>query len=532
MRANHSRFALKYLFVSCLGLSAVPALQAESLEDRVSALENTQKQHSDALQSVSDLAKKVEVSGFLSVRGGQIDSDTMSYLNVLENEWTFSEESVAGLQLDITPTENLTVSLQLKASGLSDGVELEWAYLEYAFAPDFKVRGGRLRTPGFMLSEYRDIGYAYPWVQVPFEVYGWLPFNRYEGLDMRYWMSMGDVDLRLSAYGGTSADQKLRIGNFEYADQKTRFAGVEVQATYDIYTVRAGYSSYRFKMYNGVLDDFLGPLVNGVTLAPDIAPYVDEVKFPGLMDYVQDVMVGDWVTVNSGVLTDVALGIQNDGNPANDFLIPILQAEGASLISQLEPFQNIPQMDGENSGDFVGVGFSSDNGELLVMSELTFSMMEGITPDVESGYIMVGYRFGNWMPHFTFAKMYTVSDDVWPDVQPLVSNPFVNQIVPGYAQLLEGANMYAGGAVIVREAMRVEQESYTLGVRWDPMPGVALKTEVFQADMKGTSFGFALPKNILEFLGSDITELAGTNLEFPEPESSVLGVRVALDMVF
>lgn len=524
------RFVRKPLVAACLGGLCVPAAWAQTLEERVNELERSQKQQNETLQTVADLAKKVDVSGFVSVRGGQIDSEEMSYLSVLEDEWTFSEESVVGLQLDAKVSDSLSVSLQLKASGQSDGVELEWGYLEYAFAPDLKLRAGRLRAPGFMLSEYRDVGYAYPWAQVPFEVYGWLPFNRYEGVDLRHWMSLGDVDLRLSTYVGTSSDQKLRLGNFEYTDQKTRFAGVDVQMTYDIYTVRAGYSKYRFDMYNGVLDGFLGPLVDGVTLVPGFGIYIDEVEFPGLTDYVEDVMVGDGVTANSGVLTDTILFLQGLGDPQG--LIPLLQAESASLLAQLEPYRNIPPMDGENDGKFYGVGFSVDDGQLVLMSELSFSEIEGIAPDVESGYVMVGYRFGNWMPHFTFAKMYTINDDVWPNVQPLESIPGVSQIIPGYDQLLAGANMYTGGVIVTREAMRVEQESYTLGLRWDPVAGLALKAEVYRVDLKGNSYGFAMPKAILALMDTDITQLAGADINFPEPEDSVTGMRVALDLVF
>ncbi len=529
---------MAYLLRPFFGVALLPLVVAtstalaESLEDRVSTLEKTQKQQDEALQIVSDLVKKVQVSGFLSVRGGRIDSKEMTYLSVLDDQWSFSEETVAGLQVDVAMSDKLSASLQFRASGLSDGAELEWAYAEYAFAPDLKARAGRLRAPGYMLSEYLDVGYAYPWVQVPQEVYGWLPFNRYEGLDLRYWMSLGDVDLRLTTFAGTSSDQRLRLGNFEYADQKTRFAGVDVQATYDIFTFRAGYSKFRFDLSNAVLDAFLEPAVFGMTLVPGMAGYIDEVTFPGLTDYVEDVMVGDFATAGSGVLTDVMLAIQNDGVPENDAAIPILQAEGASLLSQLQPYQQIPPMNGNMDGEFYGLGFSADNGEFLLMSELSMSRLEGVAPNLEAGYIMLGYRIGNWMPHFTFAKMYTVDDDVFPDVQTFQGNPLLEQMLPGYAQLIEGANLYGTGIVIIREAMRVDQESYTLGLRWDPMPGLDLKAEVFMADMKRTSFGFALPKNMLALMESDIMDIALDDVSFPKPESNIVGMRVGLDLVF
>lgn len=515
-----------------LGVALSGNLWAQTLEERVQALEAGQSSQSESLQMLTSLVKKVDVSGFLSVRGGQIDSEELSYLSTLDDEWTFSEETVVGLQVDTSVSDNLSVSLQLKYSGISDKVELEWGYLEYAFQPDLKMRAGRLRAPGYMLSEYLDVGYAYPWAQVPNEVYGWLPFNRYEGVDLRYWMSAGDVDLRFGTFLGTTADQKLSLGNFEYTDQTTRFAGVEVHATYDIYTLRASYAKYRFELSNSVSDSYLGTLINGMTLVPGIEPYYEEVRFPGLVDYINNVMVGDGSTAGSGVLTDTILFLQGDGNPANDFLIPLLQAEGASLQAQLQPYQQVPAMEGETDGYFAGVGFSVDNGDFLLMTEFSSSEIKGIYPDVEGGYVMVGYRFGNWMPHLTLARMYTMNDDEFPDLAPIETNAAINNIIPGYDQLAAGVDMYTSGVLVAADALRLEQKSVTVGVRWDPLASLALKADVFYVKPQNGSYGFAMPTAILDVAGGGAMDASSANVEFPEPADNVTGVRLALDMVF
>src|SRR5690606_12530266 len=119
------------------------AVSAQTLEERVSILEQQQGQQSSALQLVNELAGKVEVSGFVSIRGGQIDAENVTYLNTIDDKWTFSEESVAGLQVNTRVSDKVSVSLQLKAGSQLDGVEMEWGYLEYTFAPDLKLRAGR-----------------------------------------------------------------------------------------------------------------------------------------------------------------------------------------------------------------------------------------------------------------------------------------------------------------------------------------------------------------------------------------------------
>lgn len=527
----HSRVSRSVLAI-IYGMALGQGASAQTLEERVKALEEGQASQNQTIETLDELVKRVNVTGFVSVRGGQIDASDVLYLSIYDDNWSFSEESVVGLQVDTNINERLSVSLQMKADGINDGVQLEWGYLEYAFQPDLKMRAGRLRMPGFMLSEYLDVGYAYPWVQVPYEVYGWIPFNHYEGLDLRYWTSIGAADIRISPYIGTTADEVLRLGNVEFTDQSSRVAGLDVQLNYDIFTVRAGYSKYQFELRNSVLDRYLAPLVEGVTLVPGIGPYVEEVKIPGLVDYVEDVMVGDGTTPGSGVLTDVLLGVQTDGDATNDFLIPVLQGEMASLVSQVEPYQNIPPMNGDHNGEFYGVGFNVDNGEYQIMSEFSRSEINGAYPDVESGYVMFGYRFGNWMPHFTVAKMYTVNDDERPDLQPIQVSELLVAAIPGYEQLAAGANQYTGGLLTTMNIIRLEQETYTLGLRWDPTSGFALKAEVFVVELKNGSYGFAIPSSLLQTSQAEITDLADQEFNFGPPEDRVTGVRVSLDMVF
>ncbi len=520
-----SLFRRRPLALAC-GVLFAANVSAQTLEERVQALEQQQSQQGEINQVMNDLVGKINVSGFISVRGGQIDDDEVIYLSTLDDSLSFSEESVAGLQVDSTISEKLAMSMQIRAASSEDGVGLEWGYLEYAFEPDLKLRAGRLRAPGFMLSEFLDVGYAYPWVQVPYEVYGWLPFSHYEGMDLRYWTSIGGVDFRLNPYAGTTTDQQLVMGKLEFTGQSSEFAGLDVQATYDIFTARAGYAKYRFKLKDSVLDAFISPVVEGVTIVPDIPGYVDGVETLGLISYVEDVMV-------NGVLADTILGLQTDGIPGNDFMIPVLQGESASLLSQLEPYRNIPTMNGDQDGEFYGVGFSADNGQFLLMSEISSSSIEGIYPDVDSGYVMFGYRFGNWMPHISFAKMYTTNDNERPDIQPFQLTEMFWNSDPGLAALAEGLNAYSDGLLVSMNIIRLEQETVTLGVRWDPVESLAVKAEVFRVDLQNGSYGFAIPGAMLALSEVNFLAFADTEaVDYPEPRDSVNGVRLSLDLVF
>lgn len=485
----------------------------------------------DAASSVTPLVqeaiKTMEFSGFVSVRGGQIFEDDVFYAFKYDDTLTFSQESVFGLQMNSTVTNNVNVSMQMTAAGGDNPVELQWAYIEYAIDTDLSARFGRLRVPGFMLSEFLDVGYAYPWVQTPEEVYGWLPFSRYEGLDLRYQTHLAGTDLRLNPFVGTTSGQALSLGDFEFTDQTSEFAGIDIQATYDILTVRAGYSRYKFELTNSRWDQFIGQTVNGKTYVPEIGndffTFVDEVKLPGFVDFVEDIMVDG---ILQQMIDNPAIATFLGVNVTTEALI----AEQQSLLAQLPAFQQIPGMDGREDGSFAGVGFSLDNGRYLVMTEMSRSEIGGAYPDVESGYMLLGYRFGTWMPHFTFAKMYSIDDAERPSLGALNLNADIWLTNEDLAKVADGVNVYSNVLAVTNSLLQLEQETYTLGLRWDPAAGVAVKAEVFRVRPNEGNFGFALPASLVELMST--TDVSLESLTIPETPKKVDGLRMSIDAVF
>lgn len=477
---------------------------------------------------LQEVGKTMEFSGFLSVRGAQIQEDGIKYEARYDDQWTFSEDSVFGLQANASVSSDISVSMQITATSGDDPVELAWAYLAYAFDPDLTARFGRLRAPGFMLSEYLDVGYAYPWVQTPVEAYAWLPFSRYEGADLLYTMRMGDADVRLNPYAGTSSGQTLNLGGLRYTDQSSQFGGLDVQTTFDMLTLRAGYSKYKFELRDSVWDDFIGQAVNGTVIVPDLGPYGQipgGVKLPGFIDFIEDVMV-------DGILQDLI------DNPAlRDFAgvtVPeeVLRAEQASLQAQIPFYEAIPGMDGDFDGSFAGIGFNLDTGSYQVMSEISQSKIGGVYPDFDSGYIMFAYRFGNWMPHLTLAKMYTIDDDERPDIEDLALNPAIWRATATSPlnQVADGAATYSDVLRVANDLVQASQESVTLGLRWDPLPGIALKAEVFRVFPMYNGYGLSFPGGLLDSAVAVDASLDDINLG--NPPDNIDGMRMSLDAVF
>lgn len=74
-------------------------------------------------------------------------------------------------------TDYLSLTGQVVVEGYSyqdqDDYEpdIDLLFLALQLTPEVRLRAGRLRTPFFMISEYAPVGYAYPWISPPLEVY-------------------------------------------------------------------------------------------------------------------------------------------------------------------------------------------------------------------------------------------------------------------------------------------------------------------------------------------------------------------------
>ena len=78
------------------------------------------------------------------------------------------------LQADATLAKGLTATAQLMARKHGDNssrAEFEWLNLRYQATRDLYVRGGRVQTPMFMLSEFQNVGYSLTALRVPQDVY-------------------------------------------------------------------------------------------------------------------------------------------------------------------------------------------------------------------------------------------------------------------------------------------------------------------------------------------------------------------------
>ncbi|MES2317293.1 MAG: porin [Pseudomonadota bacterium] len=146
-------------------------------------------------------------------------------------------DSRLGAQLGVTFDKKWSGVLQVITEQRYDGSYrpiVEWGNIKYQATPELALRAGRIALPIFLAADYRKIGYAYPWVRGPIEVYGAIPITNSDGLDIAYrWQGAGIKHTTQAFYGRTS------IKLTETTGAKARaIAGLTHTAEYGAATLR------------------------------------------------------------------------------------------------------------------------------------------------------------------------------------------------------------------------------------------------------------------------------------------------------
>jgi hypothetical protein len=215
----------------------------------------------------------VSVSGFLTTGVTYGDkqllpnTEAVSQDGTIENTPGFSADSRLGLQISAKVNEDISITGQLlaKAREENSNVEADWAFINYRLSEQFSVRAGKIKFPTFLISDYYEVGYAYPWIRPPQEVYSSNPITTLNGMDLLARFRFGDLSLLVQPYFGVSRGAQALvpqeavqafpicynafIASFEPCQAGTvlytdftadALRGINVSLSTDIFTIRAG----------------------------------------------------------------------------------------------------------------------------------------------------------------------------------------------------------------------------------------------------------------------------------------------------
>lgn len=209
-------------------------------------------------------AQAITLNGFLTAggtySGAEVDpgDGKVSQDGLITNNVGFSNDSRLGIQISAKVNAKVDVTGQLLATGREDNYNMkaDWAFVTYHVTDPLAVRAGKVKLTTFLISDYIEVGYAYPWIRPPQEVYSANPISTINGVDMLMRLNFGNATFLFQPYYGTSQGAQALVpqealglfpvpppaGTVVYTDfTADRMLGVNMSLGTDIFTIRAGY---------------------------------------------------------------------------------------------------------------------------------------------------------------------------------------------------------------------------------------------------------------------------------------------------
>jgi len=382
MIQKSSYFALAALLLSPPLLAMTDAeieARFKQYEARINALESDlAKAKKSSPVYVEDLAKSVErverqlaqkadsplrINGFVTAAANVAKEDLNSY--GLDDTVNARGLSKMGVQLSYQLNDRADATIQMVARTTDFGddawdVDAEWAYLGYQLTDDVKLRAGRLRIPFYIYSESLDVGYSYPWVRPPLDVYR-SPISAYDGVDLNYDFRTGSINNRLQFWAGSYDDTSEFAGNDLDIELKDQF-GLNLTSSWGDFTARAMH-------YMVTIDGTADRSIQAATAA-------------------NLCVVGGFIScTQTNLATPAVQSIYNVTAEAEDKLA------------------------------YSSIGFQWDNGQYFAITEATdLRSRDGLFfTDQRSGYISGGMRVADWTPYATYGWMYSYNEKDYID---------------------------------------------------------------------------------------------------------------------
>ena len=188
-------------------------------------------------------AATIDVSGFGTAGFAFTDNNKAQFARDTQGDGVDTTgdlllDSLAGIQATAHLSETISATIQgMLRHRYDPGLNLDvpLAFVKDQFSKDFAVRVGRVALPAFLVSDFRQVGYANTWVRPPIEVYGLLNLDQVDGVDILFARSFGPVSTNAEAFYGKSS---LSAPTFSASIRK--FSGVNVGATMGPLTLRIG----------------------------------------------------------------------------------------------------------------------------------------------------------------------------------------------------------------------------------------------------------------------------------------------------
>ncbi len=193
-----------------------------------------------------------EISGFATVGITTSDSDKLGFRSsiaddngVYEGDIDLKSLSLLGLQYEHPFNNKWQATLQMiykdrPEQNLDTLTQL--AFIQYQPTPALTFRAGRTGLDLFMMTQYRNIGYAYPMQYAPQEFYGMIPHQNLDGVDVSYSTLLGAGLLRGKLFYGQSKGFVVSE-NLDWRMKLKDVYGATLEYEQDAWLLRANHTS-------------------------------------------------------------------------------------------------------------------------------------------------------------------------------------------------------------------------------------------------------------------------------------------------
>lgn len=189
-----------------------------------------------------------QINGFGTVgvthMGGESDLD-YGMQGQTNDGWRGDQLSKLAVQLRYGITDTLSVTGQLGTKPVQDSWEAGPGnlYLAWQANDNLTLRGGRLGTPIYMYSETLNVGFSYPWLRLPEEVYSLVQLTSHDGGDVLYNRSTDIGTLSFQVAGGQAIKRDhYALDDMQELDYRDVFATNLALSTDNFGTFRVGYA--------------------------------------------------------------------------------------------------------------------------------------------------------------------------------------------------------------------------------------------------------------------------------------------------
>lgn len=304
---------------------------------------------------------KFRMSGFGTLGAVKTNNDEVQFNypgqgGGADKDYSTHPDSKVAVQGTYTITDTVSATAQVMTKYRAESAyvpEFEWVFVKWRATPGLTVRGGRMGAPFFMVSDFRDVGYANMTVRPNLDVYGQVPVSSFEGIDVNYQLNAGPATVNATVYGGSS---------------------------------RAEFSSARKK--------------SGEPTQPGVVTTLDPSEFK-LKN-----LVGVNLTSEFDNGLTLRFGHSQGKISLNSQSVDLLLAATASGPgAALRPVINDTVVIDQNDVSFTGVGATYDAGTYVLSAEYTKRRSDSFIADTTGWYVNAGYRVGAFTPYVGLSRL-------------------------------------------------------------------------------------------------------------------------------